>query len=144
MSDAFTKPKWIVAAIVVAALVGGLVFVLTERDYAAAVPEKRSQPEARSAPERLQKKAEPKPPEAKPVPPPAETIIIQRPGRGALEDVQSADTFIQFDADRDGVVNRHEARYSDFLTSNFDAIDTSRDGKISADEMRAFDARRAK
>jgi hypothetical protein len=144
MSVVSARSKWTVIAVVVIAVAGMLAFLLTGRDFAAPakpVPEKRSQPEAKSVPERLQKKPEAKPADTTPPPPtPTETVIIQRPGRGALADVQSADTFMQFDSDRDGVVDRSEARYSDFLTANFDAIDTSRDGKISMDEMRAFDA----
>lgn len=145
-------------AVVVAAIVGLLALILGERDYAAphkpppsapaqATPkgEVPSKPEAKSVPEGLQPKPDDKGADKKkPPPPPVETVIIQRPGRGAIVDEQSADTFMQFDADRDGVVDRYEARYSDFLTSNFDAIDTSRDGKVSMDEMRAFDAKRAK
>jgi len=148
MSAVSAKSKWTGIAIVVAALAGMLAFVLAERDYAAPakpVPEKLSQPEAKAVPEHLQKKPEDKPDDKSPPPsPPAGTVIIQRPGRGALADVQSADTFMQFDTDRDGVVDRGEARYSDFLTANFDAIDTGRDGKISIDEMRAFDAKPAR
>jgi len=145
MPDAPAKTKWIVIAVVVVAIAGALALLLTERDYAA--PEKRALPEARSVPERLQKKPEPKPPivpPVKPLPPEEQTITIRKEGVGAVGDVQSADTFIQFDADRDGVVDRHEARYSDFLSANFDAIDSSRDGKISMDEMRTFDSKRAR
>ena len=45
--------------------------------------------------------------------------------------------------DRDGVVDRSEARHSEFLDANFERIDLDRDGKITLGEMRAFDAKRA-
>jgi hypothetical protein len=90
-----------------------------------------------------------KPPPAKPVEeppkavPPTVIIIQQRPARGAADDVQSADTFLQFDTNRDGVVDRNEADSSEFLRANFGAIDTNGDGKISDAEIRAFDAKRS-
>jgi EF hand len=165
MSDASSRKAALSAsAVAVAALLGGAAFLLSERDYAGpqnpattkAGPTKppgevRSRTEGTPAPKDSSRKPESavttgKPPHPKPDDsavakkhPPQKTVIIQAPGRGALVDHQSADTFIQFDTDRDGVVDRHEARYSDFLSVNFDAIDTGRDGKISSDEMRAFD-----
>src|SRR5512145_3308994 len=48
----------------------------------------------------------------------------------------------RFDANGDGLISRDEAKGAPGLTTNFDAIDTSKDGSLSADEMRAFHATR--
>jgi EF-hand domain pair/EF hand len=48
---------------------------------------------------------------------------------------QSASTFLQFDGNRDGKVDRIEARESPSLFVNFSRLDQNRDDKITADEM---------
>ena len=78
---------------------------------------------------------------SQPVPPTTTIIIQQRTARGASDQAQSADTFLQFDTNRDGMVDQNEADASGFLSANFNVIDTNRDGKLSEAEMRAFDAR---
>lgn len=51
---------------------------------------------------------------------------------------QSASTFLQFDADRDGKVSWIEAQASSSLRANFFRLDSNRDGQISTAEMPGY------
>jgi Ca2+-binding EF-hand superfamily protein len=70
-----------------------------------------------------------------------EMTVVEHPLIGALgrpgipAGSQSASTYVQFDADHDGVVSRSEAQASASLRIFFDRLDSDRNGVISADEM---------
>ena len=48
----------------------------------------------------------------------------------------------QADANGDGMISREEAKALPRLDKNFNAIDANQDGQLTADEMRAFRAKR--
>lgn len=156
-----SKASWAWVATALCVLTGVIVLLFASKDFGA------ESNKSQSAPVITKKAADPKPPpspakttvgspqeSANPPSPPSSkdgekpastrpTIIIQRRGGpGAVEDSQSADTFLQFDTNRDGMVDRNEASTSEFLSSSFEAIDIDRNGKLTLDEMRIFDEKR--
>jgi hypothetical protein len=146
------KVKVVGAGVALCAAIAVALLTLSPKDYGADAgkppAELKGPPQPPEPVVRPSTPLEAKPPPAKPVekPPkavPPTVIIQQRTARGAADDVQSADTFLQFDTNRDGVVDRNEADSTEFLRANFGAIDTNGDGKISDAEMRAFDAKRS-
>lgn len=60
-----------------------------------------------------------------------------RAGRPQAGDAHRA----RLDANKDGMISREEARPTQRLSQNFDALDTDKDGQLSAAEMRAMRSR---